>query len=119
MSGAAANPDQGTCPALEPPPIVPWNGFDIDSEGDVPEAILLISEIVMDDEWHPKVAVVDEVVYELELPHERVRKLLNQLKAHGDIRQDGDEIRMTTRWKGWAPPPEDDTDDSQTKGAET
>lgn len=104
MSGASGNPDQGTCPALSPPPILPWNKFDTDREDDYADAVFLIAEILMDDEWHSKTDVVEEVMYELEFTRKAVLKLIGLIKSHGDIRQDGDEIRLTTRWKGWQDP---------------
>jgi hypothetical protein len=32
-----------------------------------------------------------------------VKKLLYYLKIHGDVRQNGANIRLTTRWRGWRP----------------
>jgi hypothetical protein len=32
-----------------------------------------------------------------------VKKLLYYLKIHGDVRQNGADIRLTTRWRGWRP----------------
>lgn len=90
-------------PALEPPPILPWNGFDTDQTNDRSLAVKLIAEILMDDEWHHREDVINEVVYELELHPSAVSRLIYYLRIHGDIRQDEEWLRITTRWRNWSP----------------
>lgn len=88
-------------PALAPPPIMPWNGFDTTQENERNIAVEVIAEILQDDQWHLKTDVISEVLDEADLSATAVSKLLASLKSHGDIRQNDDHIRLTTRWQGW------------------
>lgn len=89
-------------PALEPPPILPWNGFDTSQINDRSLAVKLIAEILMDDEWHHREDVIAEVVYELELHASAVARLIYYLRIHGDVRADEEWLRLTTRWRNWS-----------------
>ena len=104
-SGAGVRPPDCAYPACAPPPIMPWNDFQFDPPNDRVLSVRLIAGILMDDQWHPLGEIVDEVMYELELTGAQARKLITHLKSHGDLRQDNREnIRLTTRWRGWKPP---------------
>lgn len=103
--GARVRPPDPAYPACAPPPIMPWNDFQFDPPTDRALSVRLIAEILMDDQWHPLEDILEEVTYELELTDAQARKLITQLKSHGDVRQDNREnIRLTTRWRGWKPP---------------
>jgi hypothetical protein len=93
----------GAYPASAPPPIQPWNDFDPTEVNDYCLAVKLIAEILMDDEWHDKLDIIEEVEEELELPRDTIKKLIYYLRIHGDIRLSGEDIRLTTRWRGWHP----------------
>lgn len=92
-------------PAIDPPPILPWNDFRTDEINDKALAVKLIAEILQDDEWHHRDDICEEVEYELELPRKATLNLLNSFRAHGDIRADHtapEWLRLTTRWRGYA-----------------
>jgi hypothetical protein len=103
MAGGVDNPSNVHRPAYDPPPLLPWNGFTFepldDRYDDVGLAVKLIAEILQDDDWHHRDDVIDTVVWELELSHKSVAKLITNMKAHGDIRSDDDHLRLTTRWQ--------------------
>lgn len=89
-------------PCTEPPPIKPCNGFDINAEHDRSLACRIIAELLADDEWHTREEIDDELQYELDWPREWIRKMLGNLKSHGDIRTDNiGNYRLTTRWRDY------------------
>ncbi|BDY33186.1 hypothetical protein [Mycolicibacterium mageritense] len=107
MTTATATDEPTAYPAAAPPPILPWNNFDTTEDNDRARVILLIAEILQDDEWHYRDDVIAEITYEYELPRKAVSQILYHLRVHGDIRQttddEGDWLRLTTRWRGWTP----------------
>lgn len=103
MSSTFLNPTHVAHPAAQPPPILPWNGFDASEVNDRSLAVRLIAEILQDDEWHHRNDVIDEVVDECGIHIKGAAKLLSYLRSHGDVRFDGEWVRLTTRWQNWAP----------------
>lgn len=91
-------------PAAAPPPLLPWNGFDLDAENGTAWAVTLLAEILMDDEWHRVDDVVDELMDECGLTKTHARFVLKYVRSHGDLRRDDRGwIRLTTRWQDWQP----------------
>jgi len=82
------------------PTLKPWNDFDVDRDCDFAHACRMVAEILADDDWHTKSSVIESVsAANLDLRSKTISGLITQLKAHGDIREHGKRIRLTTRWQ--------------------
>jgi hypothetical protein len=94
-------------PALDTPPLKPWNEFDHEASAPYAELCRRLAEIVADDEWHDWNDLIADVAPEtLGLADKTVQGAIRQMAARGDLRiwrkhQYRRAVRLTTRWQGY------------------
>lgn len=81
------------------PKLTPWNGFELERDSAYGFACREIAILLADDLWHDRTQITNVIAGKvLDLKRKTIVGLINELKNHGDIRQRGNRIRLTTRW---------------------
>ena len=94
-------------PALDTPPLKPWNDFDHEAASPYAGMCRRLAEIVADDEWHSWNELISDVLPEnFDLKDETVESAIRQMATRGDLRiwrkhQYSRAVRLSTRWQGY------------------
>lgn len=84
---------------VQPPELIPWNGFDPEGDDRIAEACRTLARKLADDEWHGRAHVIAFVSKASGLNWATTFKLLKSIEDHGDIRIKAKSVRLTTRFR--------------------
>ncbi len=94
-------------PAVDTPPLAPWNGFDHAATTRLAAMCRRLAEIVADDEWHDWRTLINEVAPEaMDLQDRTLERAIRQMAARGDLRiwrknEYARSVRLAGRWQGY------------------
>lgn len=94
-------------PAIDPPRLAPWNGFDHNAGTRLAEMCRRIAEVLADDEWHDWRSLFDEIAPEtMDLQEKTLDNGIRRMAARGDVHiwrknEYVRSVRLAGRWQGY------------------